>query len=129
MVELKLAVAREEGSAARAGHCRGEQVQIERLMPGLYGVCLPLGDETTHFCVIKDDFDLNLLGYNQANDMSVLLLHEVDLAHLQSLGIDVDTRRFERKESLPEWYFLPFVWHDEASLAAALRAIVHARPS
>ena len=125
LVELKLGVAHDEGSAANAGAC-GEptEVQSEILMPGLSALCVPVGGVVIRLVALTDDFDLNLLGFETGPDWAVLLVHQDDLEYLIGKGVRIRMDTFRQKGALPGWYFRTFPWHDANAMREALLEIL-----
>jgi hypothetical protein len=124
MVELKLSVALEEGVAGRGlTPCPGKVV-VERLMPGLYVLGVPLAGKCLSLVVMTDEYDLSLLGICAEKDRGVLLLHEHDVAALAQNRIQIDTADFVRREPMPGWLFRSFPWKDAKAADSMLQAML-----
>lgn len=130
MVELKLAVALDEGAAARGLASSTGEFALERLMPGLYQLGVPTERFLVPLVVLTDHFDLTLLGFTSGPETAALLLHEKDLGALRTNGIELPVAGFQRRESLPGWMFHSFPWDDMAAIDRTLRALIPAyRPA
>lgn len=130
MVELKLAVALDEGAAARGLASSKGEFALERLMPGLYQLGVPTEHYLVPIVVLTDNFDLSLLGLTGGPETAALLVHENDLGVLRTNGIELPVDNFQRRESLPGWMFRTFPWDDMPAIDRALREIIPAyRPA
>lgn len=125
MVELKLIVALDEGTAGRAGHCTVQEgLRIEALMPGLHVLCVPTPKLPVHFVILTDDSDLNLLGFKMGEQHAAVLLHDRDIEALHRAGIELDMRGFNTLSALPGWHFRAFPWGNRSAIEAAVAELV-----
>lgn len=120
MVELKLSIALEEGSAGRGLTQSVQETVIERLLPGMHSVNVPARVGRVRFVVLTDDFDLTLLGFPVGRQSAAILLHDTDLAILTAHGMPVNTAGFERREALGGWWFSVFPWNDSRGVVEAV---------
>ena len=125
IVELKLAVAREEGCAARGGEREGlRTLQIEGIMPGLSVLATPTHYGTLYFAVLTDHEDLSLLGFKGGGQAVALLIHAADVECLGNHGVQLRLNGAQTRASLPGWYFFPFPWDSPCEMQSALGEIL-----